>query len=392
MRKIAFIIVLALLVQSIASAQSCLPDGIRFTTQEQIDNFQTNYPNCTEIEGGILIGEEFISNNITNLDGLIVLTSIGEGLYIEMSAALTNFAGLDNVTLIGGDLWINSNYTLTSLTGLDNLTSIGGSLGIDNCIKLTGLTGLDNLTSIGGSLWIGYNYALTDLTSLENMASIGGDLQLLSNDSLTSLTGLESLISIGGRLVIDGEVAGGNNALTSLTGLNNVTSIGGDLDIRSNDVLTSIASLYNIDAGSITNLSLTNNLSLATCEVQSICEYLASPSGTIEIHDNATGCNSQEEVEEACGITSVENLTNDEIFTIYPNPSSSHITIELPNTPQKNAVIAIYNINAQQMLTSKITAQKTVVDVSGLSPGFYFIEVADNRSIMVATGKMLLMK
>jgi hypothetical protein len=28
-------------------AQGCLPDGISFTTQAQIDNFQTNYPGCT---------------------------------------------------------------------------------------------------------------------------------------------------------------------------------------------------------------------------------------------------------------------------------------------------------------------------------------------------------
>ena len=35
----------------------CLPEGITFTTQEQIDNFQTNYPGCTEIEGDVYIGD-----------------------------------------------------------------------------------------------------------------------------------------------------------------------------------------------------------------------------------------------------------------------------------------------------------------------------------------------
>ena len=57
-------------------AQPCLPEGIIFTTQEQIDNFQTNHPNCTEIEGGIQI----TGNDITNLDGLNVITAIGEYL------------------------------------------------------------------------------------------------------------------------------------------------------------------------------------------------------------------------------------------------------------------------------------------------------------------------
>ena len=57
-------------------SQPCLPQGITFTTQEQIDNFQTNHPNCTEIEGGVKIE----GNDITNLDGLNVITSIGEYL------------------------------------------------------------------------------------------------------------------------------------------------------------------------------------------------------------------------------------------------------------------------------------------------------------------------
>ena len=33
----------------------CLPEGITFSTQAEIDNFQTNYPGCTEIEGDVVI-------------------------------------------------------------------------------------------------------------------------------------------------------------------------------------------------------------------------------------------------------------------------------------------------------------------------------------------------
>lgn len=57
-------------------SQPCLPEGITFNTQEQIDNFQINYPNCTEIEGGVLIE----GTDITNLNGLSVITSIGDYL------------------------------------------------------------------------------------------------------------------------------------------------------------------------------------------------------------------------------------------------------------------------------------------------------------------------
>jgi len=39
------------------------------------------------------------------------------------------------------------------------------------------------------------------------------------------------------------------------------------------------------------------------------------------------------------------------------------------------------------MLTSKIPNQKTVVDVSGLPNGFYFIKVADDKTMIV--GKLV---
>lgn len=58
---------------SVVSAQPCLPEGITFYTQTQIDSFQVNYPNCTEVEGSVLIE----GNDITNLDGLEVLNAIG---------------------------------------------------------------------------------------------------------------------------------------------------------------------------------------------------------------------------------------------------------------------------------------------------------------------------
>ena len=73
MKRLALLIVIALLIQSTASSQPCLPDGITFQTQAEIDNFQTNYPNCNEIEGDVIIS----GDSITNLNGLSVVTSIG---------------------------------------------------------------------------------------------------------------------------------------------------------------------------------------------------------------------------------------------------------------------------------------------------------------------------
>ena len=65
---------------------SCLPDGITFETQAQIDSFQVNYPNCNTIRGDVMIS----GDDITNLNGLNVLTSIEGDLYISNNSNLTN--------------------------------------------------------------------------------------------------------------------------------------------------------------------------------------------------------------------------------------------------------------------------------------------------------------
>ena len=51
MKKLIFLIVAVAINYAAVFSQGCLPEGITFTTQEQIDNFQINYPGCTEIEG-----------------------------------------------------------------------------------------------------------------------------------------------------------------------------------------------------------------------------------------------------------------------------------------------------------------------------------------------------
>lgn len=79
MKKLTLLIGLAFIVQVMVYSQSCLPDGITFTSQEQIDNFQNNYPNCTEIEGDVTIS----GYDISNLNGLYVVTTVGGGLNIN---------------------------------------------------------------------------------------------------------------------------------------------------------------------------------------------------------------------------------------------------------------------------------------------------------------------
>jgi len=374
MKKILFLL-LSILSGMVIYAQSnrpcvpCLPQGITFTTQSQIDSFQINYPNCTQIGGTVEI-----NGNMVNLLGLYGVESIGGNLEILSNTFLSNLSGLTSLQSIGSGLYVIHNLALTSLIGLNNLTSIGEGIQIMSNKVLTSLGGLDNLPSIGGSLEISYNNVLTDLSGLNSLISIPGYLLIDNNYAMTNVTGLNNLNLIGGKLDICS-----NPVLTSLTGLDGVTSIGEGLTITNNDALTSLTGLDNIESGSIDDLDIIGNGSLSNCAVQSICDYLGYLSGPADIYYNAMGCNSVEEVKDSCGITAIEQVVPESSLIIYPNPTSTTITI---NTPAKCS-LSIQNISGQQLLQQQITEPTSTLDVSGLSTGVYMLKVVGKESVQV---------
>lgn len=354
-------------------AQSCLPEGITFTTQTQIDSFQINNPNCTEIEGDVTIN----GSEIANLNGLNVLTSIGGTLNLTDNFDLTNLSGLEGLINIGGDLIFYFNSGLTSITGLSNLSSLGGDFSMSYSESLINLSGLEGLTTIGGGLYLGRNYSLSSLSGLGNLTSIGGNFQLFQNQPLTNLTGLEGLASIYGGLSISG-----HSDLQNLSGLDNVTAINGHLTIGGHPVygngsLTSIVSLENIDAGTITGITIYNNPILSNCHIQSICDFLSVPNDSVEIHDNASGCNSILEVEEVCeSIDIQENMQIIEV-SIHPNPATKEIFV---TTNNGNTIkeINIYNQVGQWLIHENQSTNR--IDVSSLTQGLYVIEVFTTES------------
>lgn len=349
---------MTMIAQSHEPCETCLANGIIFSLQYQIDNFHANYPNCTEILGDVTINYGI---DITNLNGLNALISIGGNLKIIANLALVNLEGLDNLTSIGGHLDIGYNDALTSITGLENLSSIGGNLGIFHNTSLINLTGLGNVIFIGGHLGIGYNTALVSLTELNRIESIGAALWIVDNDALSNLTGLE-----------------------------NVTSIGDDINIYENYSLTSLKGMDSINPTSIQNMDIYDNYSLSECEVLSVCEYLAAPNGTINIYDNASGCNSPEEVQDSCEANTV-NIPEPIIaknLSIYPSPAHSFITIELPTQPSNNTIVSIFDTRGQKHSTQAITDSRTKININNFPAGIYVVQVQDNKGIM--TRKVLI--
>ncbi len=221
-------------------SQSCLPEGITFNTQVQLDSFPLNFPNCTEIEGSVLIS----GSDIKNLSGLNGIIRIGEHLKFLNNYSLTSLSGLINLTEIGESLIIGStdvpgggtNPMLSTLSGLDNLEEVGQNLVVCRNDVLSNFEGLGSLRRIEERFYCLKNQSLLNFIGLTELDSIGNSIFVGGNPSLQDFSGLEGIIRINGSLVLgDCQVgyggAYGGNGNATYVGLHNIEYVGGSLNI-----------------------------------------------------------------------------------------------------------------------------------------------------------------
>jgi len=263
MKRGILVVLVVVLVGWAASGQSCLPEGITFNTQNEIDDFTINYPNCVEIEGDILIE----GNDITNLNGLNQLVSIGGDLTIKFCSNLSDLSGLENLNFIGGSLDVNNNELLSAINGLEELDSIAGHLVIHNNNALIHFQGLTNLKFVGQILSIHTNPVLEDLSGLENLETVDSTLYIASNAGLESIQALSNITWAKSGIVISD-----NPALTSLWGLNNIVETGG-IYIHLNHTLINLDGLNNLNTIKY-SLYIQENNSLTTIEALSNLLYI----------------------------------------------------------------------------------------------------------------------
>jgi hypothetical protein len=323
----------------------CLPFGNYYLrSQSDVDEFFNDYPDCFDLKGWVDIG----GDNITNLSSLYGISSI-ENLTIRGNPSLHDLEGLGSLNSISG------NFTLGYWTGSNAIQS---------------LSGLEGLTSIGETFQLIYNYNLVNFTGLDNLQSVG-DLYIYSNDSLQSLSGLENLATIHDNLEIKG-----TTKLNDISQLSNVTLVGDRIYFKNNEALSSLTGLENIESDSVDILVITDNPELAYCDVISICNIIADTNCYVIISDNATGCNTPEEVEYECTIGIPEEMIWEGVI-LYPNPVGNTIYI---STEYRASVeeVTIYNLLGQRIICKRGELDR--IDVSSLSRGLYIIELTTGKS------------
>ena len=339
---------------------SCLPYGnYHFSNQADIDDFQSIYPDCNDINGSI-----FIKSYVENLDGLSGITSVQNGISIKGNYYLEDLQGLNNVQNVG-TLFIWWNESLESLEGLNSLDTCFSRVDIFNNEQLFSLNGLENLKFVGSHFSLTGCNSLQNIDGLASLNTVNGFF-VLGQGIITNTNGLNNLTYVGNGFDIYG-----CDSLTNISALSNLLFIGGSLRISNNYSLASLTGLDNVESDSIDWISIHNNSSLSQCAIQSICNFLADTNSVAGIHDNAPGCNSEEEVEQAC-LVFIDETDKEYRLLIYPNPTQNKLYF---SGSENKAItqLTIYNQMGQKVLQTE--NPNNAIDISHLNKGLFVVEV-----------------
>ncbi len=79
--------------------------------------------------------------------------------------------------------------------------------------------------------------------------------------------------------------------------------------------------------------------------------------------------------------TSIDNLENiSDVFNIFPNPSTSKITIQFNNLEKENDLF-VYNMNGQELIKLKLIDKLTNIDIGNFNSGIYFVKLINAKSV-----------
>ena len=359
------LVIWSLLGESKALGEACSNSIAPLTLISQAEVDALGATGCTRTHGGLSISGE----DITNVDALRNITSVGSALTIFWNPLLTNLDGLSNLTRIGsGELRIEKNASLISTSGLANLEGDARSDGliyglvIQDNPQLQKIDGLSQITKLGGQLIIADNPVLTDLSGLENLEMVRGKIKIWRNDSLSNLDDMSNLARAGSVWIERNSSLENIDLLGQLDGVRYV-------QISQNPALQDLDGALTLNrSGAALGSSIYENESLADC--RGLARLVGWPSGLpsrhakdIFLNSNKLGCNSLEEV-----LDSVDGPSQPIIESVAVN--SSQLFLEFQHFSRGDAMFPLSGYEA-----SCLSASVSVVDKPEL------MSLRDNETI-----------
>ncbi len=214
----------------------CPTGNVTLETQDQVNNFVTTYPSCTNINGSLLVKSE----EVTDLSFLHNIISINGDLSILNTNAIE--LSLNNLENVDGDFNILGNYYLLHVS-VPNISSIGGGINWEGMSNINTLTGFDKITSLEFFRFVD-NAHVETLPAFSNLQVILEDFIIVANPTLKEILGFQSLTCAKNIFI------NGNEDLKIINSFSSIVQLLGDsggLRITENSALESISGFQSLE-------------------------------------------------------------------------------------------------------------------------------------------------
>ena len=88
---------------------------------------------------------------------------------------------------------------------------------------------------------------------------------------------------------------------------------------------------------------------------------------------------------------SINNLQNDNLFKINPNPTNNNVDIKFLNKLKTNAIISIYDINGKRLIMNEIESLESDynMDLSQLPKGIFNITMESQNGKILQSSRLI---
>ncbi|MGV3460489.1 MAG: S8 family serine peptidase [Flavobacterium sp.] len=74
------------------------------------------------------------------------------------------------------------------------------------------------------------------------------------------------------------------------------------------------------------------------------------------------------------------DIAEEKLFSIWPNPANDMVNITLSDAVAANASVVLYDVQGRYVQSSKLISQETTIDISGLASGVYFANITNGNA------------
>ncbi len=366
---------------------------LNFNSQESIDNFGINYPNCTTLNNKSIVVEEIGIGNITNLEGFNAIEQVNGNINI-LNTSILDLQGLSNLNgvLFGGNdgtangIVIQNNPSLTSLTGLEGLQTVT-SINLNNNDNLTSIESLSNVSNLIGTISILNNQILESIDGIPALSGSSVTISLNSNLSFCAVDQLCDYIEMGGVPQINNNSTGCN----SYTEVETACSI---LPVTYSKELQA----YQQNQDIILEFSVAQQINNSYFEIQHSTDsqefyrigIIKGETNTNQeraydfIHSYPKDGNNYYRIKQvdldgrfSLSLISSVLLKKDVPPLVYPNPTNEN----LYSTFSEKTEIRVYSLNGELVLQDNLDHDG--INISSLEKGVYFYSLAGVRGKLV---------